>query len=107
MVAEVGQIDRVRLHSRPVWESLLVGALASLGLLLAPGVWRAGFAGLVLLSLAACFLQRRYALVVILLDGNTRAIDLGVGTRRSPLVQRIDSVWESLRPALEELGIKS
>src|SRR5262249_13692897 len=67
-------------------------------------VIRAFCIGVALLAVAACFLQGRYALVLILRDGGRRSFDLGIGTRRSPLVQRIDSVWESLRPALEQVG---
>ncbi len=108
VVTELARIDRVRLLSRPVWESLAVGALACLGLLLASAfATRAFCIGLSLLAVAACFLQGRYALVLTMRDGSTRSFDLGIGTRRSPLVQRIDSVWESLRPALEQVGVRT
>lgn len=108
VIAKVAEIEQVRLLSRPAWESLSVGAVALLAsLLLSQWTWRALFGGIASLALASCFLQRRYALLVLMADGSTRRLELGVGSRRSPLVQRIDSVWESLRPALEELGVKS
>ena len=108
VVTELVRIERVCLLSRPVWESLAIGALAFLGLLLATAaVIRAFCIGVALLAVAACFLQGRYALVLILRDGGRRSFDLGIGTRRSPLVQRIDSVWESLRPALEQVGVRT
>jgi len=108
VVTELARIERVCLLSRPVWESLAIGGLACVGLLLAPALaMRAVFIALALLAVAACFLQGRYALVLIMRDGSSRSFDLGVGTRRSPLVQRIDSVWESLRPALEQVGVRT
>jgi len=108
VVTELVQIERVCLLCRRVWESLVIGALAFLGLLLAPAfTMRAFFLAVALLAVAACFLQGRYALVLILRDGGRRSFDLGIGTRRSPLVQRIDSVWESLRPALEQVGVRT
>ena len=108
VVTQLARIDRVRLLSRPVWESLAVGAMAFVGLLVASTfAVRALCAAVALLAVAACFLQRRYALVLIMRDGTMRGFDLGIGTRRSPLVQRIDSVWESLRPALAQVGVKT
>ncbi len=107
IATDVSQIARVRLHSRPAWESLAIGAPAFVAMLLASAWLRALLAAVALLAAAACFLQRRYALVLEMRDGSARAFDLGVGTRRSSVVQRIESVWDSLRPALEELGIKA
>lgn len=108
MVTQLAQIDRVRLLRRPVWESLAIGALACLGLLFGSAfAVRALFVGIALLSVAACFLQGRYALVLVMRNGSRCSLDLGIGTRRSPLVRRIDSVWESLRPALEQVGVKT
>ncbi len=106
VIAPVEQIERVSLFTRPVWESLAIGALASIGLILS-SVWllRAVLAVIVLLAIAACFLQKRYALVLRTRDGRSRRFDLGIGARRAPVVQRIESVWNSLQPALNELGI--
>src|SRR6266851_3373456 len=106
VIAEVAQIERVRLLSRPVWESLAIGAAASLAVLLARGwVIRALLGAIVVLAVAACVLQKQYALVLTTRDGRSRRIDLGIGTRRAPVVQRIESVWGSLQPALKELGV--
>jgi hypothetical protein len=108
VIAEVAQIERVRLLSRPVWESLAIGAVASLAVFFARA-WasRALLCGVVILAVAACFLQKRYALVLTTRDGRSRSFDLGVGTRRAPVVQRIESVWGSLQPALKELGVQT
>jgi hypothetical protein len=40
-------------------------------------------------------------------DGRSRSFDLGIGSRRAPVVQRIESVWASLQPALNELGVET
>ncbi len=108
VIVEVAQIERVSLLSRPVWESLIPAALAAIGFILAPA-WplRVLISGVGLLAVAACFLQKRYALAVKTRDGRLRRFDIGIGTRRAPVVQRIESVWDSLRPALEELGIST
>jgi hypothetical protein len=108
VIAEVQQIEWVRLLSRPVWESLFIGAVASIVLAFA-SAWaiRALLAGIVLLAVAACFLQKRYALLLKMRDGRLRSFELGIGARRAPVVQRIESVWDSLQPALEELGIRT
>ncbi len=98
VIAEVAQIERVRLASRP----------ASLAVLLARGwVIRALLGAIVVLAVAACVLQKQYALVLTTRDGRSRRIELGIGTRRAPVVQRIESVWGSLQPALKELGVET
>jgi hypothetical protein len=106
VIVEVAQIESVSLLSRRVWESLIPGALAAIGFILAPA-WpvRVLVAAIGMLAVAACFLQKRYALAVKTRDGHLRRLDLGIGARRAPVVQRIESVWDSLQPALRELGI--
>src|SRR5260370_32536822 len=54
VIAEVAQIERVRLLSRPVWESLAIGAAASLAVVLARGwVIRRLRGAIVVLAVAA------------------------------------------------------
>jgi hypothetical protein len=106
VIAKVEQLERVSLFSRPVWESLPIGALAFIGLILSSHWFLRGVLALVvLLAVAACFLQKRYSLILKTRDGRSRSLDLGIGGRRAPVVQRIESVWDSLQPALKDLGI--
>lgn len=108
VIAELAQIERVRLLSRPVWESLAIGAAASLAMFFVRNwVTRVLLGAIALLAVAACVLQKQYALVLTTRDGRSRRIDLGIGTRRAPAVQRIESVWGSLQPALNELGVQT
>ncbi|HME91421.1 MAG TPA: hypothetical protein VKE49_08345, partial [Myxococcaceae bacterium] len=51
-------------------------------------------------------LQKRYALRLRLKDGREASLVLGIGARRSPMVQRIESVWDSLAPELTSLGVR-
>jgi hypothetical protein len=106
VIAKVEQLERVSLFSRPVWESLAIGALVSIGFILS-SFWlvRVVLALFILLAIAACFLQKRYSLVLKTRDGRALRFDLGIGARRAPVVQRIESVWDSLQPALKQLGI--
>lgn len=106
VIAKVEQLERVSLFSRPVWESLAIGALAFIGLIFSSHwLLRGALALVVLLAVAACFLQKRYSLILKTRDGRSRSLDLGIGGRRAAVVQRIESVWDSLQPALKDLGI--
>lgn len=108
LLVDIADLKSVALSTRPVWESLYIGALACLAFVLkSPWFVHGIFALLALLAVAACALQKRYALRVKLKDGREAMLFLGVGARRSPAIQRIVSVWESLAPALESVGVQS
>jgi hypothetical protein len=76
----VGGVRVVRFEERPLFESLLVGMVVAIGLTLMPSlVARLALLPVVLISLAACFLERRYRLTVLLEDGKKAGLPLGTG----------------------------
>jgi hypothetical protein len=103
---EINLLECVRLARRPVWEALLpaVACLAALALVHRWEV-RVLLGALVLLGVAACLLQKRYALHLFLRGGNRFEIFLGLGTRRAASVQRIESIWSTLSAELHALGV--
>jgi len=103
---EIELLECVRLAGRPVWEALLP-ALACLAALVLVQRWelRLFLGALVLLGVAACLLQKRYALRLSLRNGNRLEIFLGLGTRRAASVQRIESIWSTLSAELHALGV--
>jgi hypothetical protein len=96
----------VSLAERPAWEALLVGILLAGGFALGPP-WaiRLLLGALILLSLIACFAQKRYALRVHLRNGQVLELALGTGTKRAAQTQRVRSVWASLSEELRALGV--
>lgn len=77
----VGGVRELRLEQRPLFESLVVGIAVAIGLALLPALAaRLALLPVVLISLAACFLERRYRLTVVLEDG--RRTELSLGTCR-------------------------
>ena len=103
---ELGKLASVALVSRPVWESLVFAAASGVGSALAPRVLvRVSLLGVALLAVAACFLQKRYALVLTLKEGVSAQLPLGMGREGTPAVQRIRSVWRSVREELRGLGV--
>jgi hypothetical protein len=104
---ELPMLESVTLVQRPVWESLYIGALASLAFAVrAPWLVHALFGAVAVLALAACALQKRYGVRLRTKDGRKATLFLGIGPRRSPVAQRIQSVWDSLAPALASLGVR-
>ncbi len=103
---EIDCLESVRLTRRAVWEALLPAA-ACLGALALIQRWevRLFLSALVLLGVAACILQKRYALQLSLCNGNRLEIFLGIGTRRAAIVQRIESSWSTLSEELSALGV--
>lgn len=103
---EIDFLESVRLTRRPVWEALLPAA-AFLGALALIQRWevRLFLSTLVVLGVAACLLQKRYALQLSLCNGNRLEIFLGVGTRRAAIVQRIESIWSTLSAELNALEV--
>lgn len=76
----VGGVREVRLEQRPLFESLVGGVAVIIGLTLMPTlVARLALLPVVLISLAACFLERRYRLTVLLGDGKKADLPLGTG----------------------------
>ncbi len=107
VIAELSKLESVTLSKRPVWESLYIAALACLAFVLrSPWFVHAIFGAVALLALAACVLQRRYMFQLRLKDGQRASLFLGIGRPRAPVVQRIESVWGSLAPALTSLGVR-
>jgi hypothetical protein len=92
---ELARVSQVRLDVRPIWEALMFTPLF-MGLALTPnGLVRVLGIVLTALSLAACFVQRRYAMEWRV--GETRIkFVMGFGRPGTPAVQRIQSVWNSL-----------
>jgi hypothetical protein len=79
----VGGVREVRLVQRPLFEALAVGICVAVGLTLTPSLLaRLALLPVVLLSLAACFLERRYRLAVQLEDGRKAELPLGTGLPR-------------------------
>lgn len=108
LLLKLEDLRAVSLAARPVWETLSVGALLAVGVALGPP-WpiRLLLGVLIVLSLAACFAQKRYALKLHLLGGQVLELGLGVGTKRAPQTQRVRSVCESLSAELRRLGVSS
>lgn len=107
VIVDLAKLESVTLVTRPVWESLYIAALAALAFAVrAPWLVHAVLGALIVLALAACVLQKRYAFRLRLKDGREASLVLGIGARRSPVVLRIESVWGSLAPALTSLGVK-
>jgi hypothetical protein len=108
MIVKIEDLRGVSLAERPVWEALLVGILLAGGFAVGPP-WaiRLLLGGLILLSLIACFAQKRYALRLHLCSGQVLEIALGVGTQRAAQTQRVRSVWASVSAELKSLGVPS
>jgi|GEM_PF-1248820 len=107
IIVDLSKLESVTLVRRPVWECLYIAALAGLAFAVrAPWFVHAVLGALIVLAVAACALQRRYAFRLRLKDGREASLVLGIGARRSPVVERIASVWGSLAPALASLGVR-
>jgi hypothetical protein len=105
-IVKIEDLRSVSLAERPVWEALLVGILLAGGFALGfPWEIRLLLAGLILLSLIACFAQKRYALTLQLRSGQVLEIALGTGTKRAAQTQRVRSVWATLSAELRSLGV--
>lgn len=104
-VLELSELKRVRVDARPVFESLLFAAGLAAAALVTPWLaLRLVLGGLSGLAVVACFAQRRYDLVLESAGARRRFL-LGIGTRRAPISQRIESIWSSFREELSRLGI--
>jgi hypothetical protein len=102
---EVTNLQSISLQARPIWEALLFSPLFALLLLASvPGLRLTG-ALLVLVSMAACFLQRRYVLAFQQTDGTVVRKPVGFGRRKTPAVEQIFSVWASLSQELFRRGV--
>jgi hypothetical protein len=103
----LAQLESVQLVARPVYESLLfVAALLGLAWAISYGPLRLAFSGLALLFFVACFLSRRYSLVLLRRGGMEEArIAMGVGRKNTSVGQRVESVWASLSEELTQLGL--
>lgn len=108
LIIKIENLSGVALVERPVWETLSVGILLTGGLALSPwGAIRLVLGGLILLSLIACFAQKRYALRLQLRSGPLLEVALGVGTKRAAQTQRVRSVWATISSELKSLGVPS
>ena len=98
-------IQRAALFARPVWEALLIGLLAIVGLAVMPWLWlKVVFGGFLVLSLAACFAQKRFFPRLMTKKGEA-VLPLGIGAKNAASSQRIQSIWASLRSELERQGV--
>jgi hypothetical protein len=97
-------VREVRLEQRPFFEALAVGLSLALLLAVLPSLAaRLALLPVILVSLAACFLKRRYRLSV-LLDGGRRA-GLPLGTCRVDQVGDLRRRLGSLAQTLEAYGV--
>ncbi len=103
---DLSDLTRVQLTARPVYEALVfcllaggVSAFVSLGPRVALGV-------LFALGLAACFLQRRYALVLTRKDGESAELFWGITRPGSAQGRRFASVFDSVRTELKERKVE-
>jgi hypothetical protein len=106
LIVRIEDLRCVSLAERPVWEAVLVGILLAGGFVLGPPWairWLLG--ALILLSLVACFAQKRYALRLQLRSGQLLEVALGTGTQRAAQTQRVRSVWATLSAELRTLGV--
>jgi hypothetical protein len=104
---ELPAIARVELRRRPMWESLLI-PLASVWVWFTPSRWLVwAWCAVAVWGIAACLLQRRYALHLTLKDGRHRQIDLDFGRETTAAVQRIRSIWDSLVTELSALSVEA
>lgn len=108
LIVKIEDLRSASLAERPVWETLLVGILLAGGFVVGPP-WaiRLLLGGLILLSLIACFAQKRYALRLQLRSGQVLEVALGIGTQRAAQTQRVRSVWASVSAELRSLGVPS
>lgn len=105
-VNELSELKRVTLRRRPAWEGLLIAALAAGLAAFAPWLWlQIGAALFALLGVISALTQKRYDFVVETPKG-TGAFLLGIGSPKSALGQRVDSIWATLRPELQRLGVR-
>ncbi len=106
LIVKIEDLRCVSLAERPAWEALLVGILLAGGFALGPP-WaiRLLLGGLILLSLIACFAQKRYALRLQLRSGQVLEVALGTGTKRAAQTERVRSVWATLSAELRSLGV--
>jgi hypothetical protein len=100
------ELKGARLHRRPVFEALILGALAvALGALV-PWLWARIVLGLFFaLSLTACFAQRRFFIELTGEKGVAR-LPLAIGRVGAPIGQRVMSIWQSLKDELERRGVR-
>jgi hypothetical protein len=104
---ELAALGAVRLSARPVFEALIFCGLA---VAVAPFVplWpRVALGVLFALGLCACFLQKRYALVLTRKDGQRGELFWGMGRPGGAFAHRARSVWWSLSAELRERQVEA
>jgi len=103
LVANLAEIDSIRVEKRRVWETLLPAALVALAAAWPATGWvRLGLLGFSALWVVAGVVQRRAALVVRMKDGRQAALPLGIG---APALERAEGIWSTLGPELAKLGV--
>ncbi len=106
LIAELAQLQSVKLAARPVWESLGIGLVALTGIAFSSRLPVQGVLGAVaVLAMVACLLQRRYSMLLKWKSGRAEELFLGIGTPRAPVVERIEGVWSSVCGALQSMGV--
>jgi hypothetical protein len=107
VLVDLKELELVRLRFRPVWESLpFAVAGVAFAILASLTFARVGGLFLALVATVACFLQKRCFLELVRKDGAEASLVLGMGRSGSSMRTRVESIWGSLRPALERLGVK-
>ncbi len=103
---DLSSLTRVALKVRPVYETLLFAGPLGLGAATHAGAVRWVLAALALVAVAACFVQRRYGLLLEGATGRRIVVGLAVAFPGSERARRVASVWESLAAELPRLGPK-
>ncbi len=107
LAVELSELRAARLGARPAWEALLFcGLSVSVGAFV-PGWPRVALGALFLLAAAACFLQRRYALVLARRDGRSAELFFGFARLGSDKARQLRGVYASLATELRERGVEA
>ena len=104
-VVELSKLASARLGSRPVWETWIFVVPLAFGAAFAPWLWlQIPLGAAAALFLAACFVQRRFAMTMRSKEGKDAVFVFGYASPWSPQAKRFRSVWQSVGAELERLG---
>ncbi|MGQ0504642.1 MAG: hypothetical protein ACT4TC_04925 [Myxococcaceae bacterium] len=100
----LSELDSVRLAQRPVYESLIFSALALVAAVFLGTGPRIALSVLFTFGVAACFLQKRYTLVLTRKSGQSAQILWGIA--RGAVGERLCSVYGSVAAELKQRGVR-
>ena len=97
---EVQAMRAVRLEQRPLYEALVVGAIAAIALAACPWIWaRLVLLPVVVVSAALCFAERKLRIALELEGGRHEGIPLGTAPK-----DRAEGVLRRFLPLAEALS---